>query len=184
MNTSTRIRHYLQTKESATVMQLCRALGLTKADIHYHMRLLLKEGVIDLLPESYQAGAGRPARQYKLIKPAPETLSRLIINLLLDFLNQNKNAQINSQTLADFIAAGILAQCCHFKDQCASSAIRLTRIITELSKYGIHLRWLACKEGPEIHLEQEYLSTLIRDPALVRSIISHLLLSIQKMVAG
>ena len=173
----------MQTKESATVKQLCRALDLTKADIHYHIRLLLKEGVIDLLPESYQAGAGRPARQYKLIKPAPETLSRLIIDLLIAFHNQNRNAQINSQTLADFLAAGLLAQCCHFKHQSASPAIRLTRIITELSKYGIHLRWMARKEGPEIHLEQEYLSTLIRDPALVHSIISHLLHRIQKMVA-
>lgn len=183
MSTSTRIRQFLEVNETSTVEQLSRALDLTKADIHYHIRLLLKQGVLDIHTEPYQNGAGRPARQFFLVKPAPETLSRLIIALLTEFQGENRDKTPQRNDLGIYLASGILDRSCGPVDEQLSPTLRLTRIIRQLSSYGIHLRWLARKDGPFIFAEQEYLSTLIKDPSLVTIIIESLLIGIHKRIA-
>lgn len=182
MNTSIRIQQYLEMNSNATVEQLSHALDLTKADIHYHIRLMLKKGIIGLLPEPYQKGAGRPARQFFLVKPAPESLSRVIIALMTKFITENVKEQPRAKELGYYLACGILDYCCGSSTPLLSPTIRLTRIIRELSGYGIYLRWLARKDGPSIYVEQEYLSTLFNDPTLVRLIIESLLSEIQKRI--
>jgi len=183
MNTSARIRQYLEINGPTTGFQLCRAMDLTKADIYYHIRLLLKQGIIDVAPEPYQFGAGRPARQFILVKPAPESLSRLMIALLQTYHGDISNVTSNENALAEYLSTEILKNCSHIGEVPRSPALRLIRIIWELSTYGIHLRWLARKDGPFIYLEQEYLSTLIKDSELVELIIEGLLTKIKKMVA-
>ncbi len=183
MNTSSRIKQFLEINDSATVEQLSRVLDLTKADIHYHIRLLLKQGEIVTLQESYQSGAGRPARQFRLIKPAPESLSRLIISLLTTNFPNYPDKSISINDPADLLANGILDQSCDNIDRSVSPAIRLNMIINRLSFYGIHLRWQAGKTGPMIKVEQEFLSSLIKDKLLVKNTLEILLDGIYKKIA-
>lgn len=182
MKTSSRIKQFLDTNETATVEQLSQALDLTKADIHYHIRLLLKQGEVGILEQPFQSGAGRPARQFMLIKPAPESLSSVIISTLVqDFpcLVDNKRYRIEP---AHLLAMGILERSCGNLDPRLSPTIRLITIIKELSFYGIHLRWRAGSTGPVIKVEQEYLSTLIKDKGLVHETLETLISEIIKKI--
>ena len=181
MNTFTKIKSYLEAHASATVSQLSRDLNLTKADIHYHIRILLKNGEIAVLPDSYQAGAGRPARQFVRLKSAPEALTCFLIEQLINLHLQSKDQQSSRETMAEYLSKCLLEQCQRFEVQHASPAIRLAKMVKNLSTYGIHLRWLAGKDGPMVSLEKEELSTLIHDPALVEAIVRDLLLRIQTL---
>lgn len=183
MNTSIRIRQYLETNNIATVEQLSRALDLTKADIHYHMRLLLKQGVLEIQPVPYQNGAGRPARQFTLVRPAPEPLSRLLISILTARVQETTGHQTPPDFLAEYLANGIFENGCGQVDDHLSPTIRLIRMLKALSVYGIHLRWLAHKDGPIIFVEQEYLSSLLKDPALVTRILESLIDMIKEKIA-
>ena len=182
-NTSSRIKQFLDNNDSATVEQLSRVLDLTKADIHYHISLLLKHGEIDTLQQSYQSGAGRPARQFRLIKPAPESLSRLIIALLTTNFPGYSDKTTHKNDPASLLANGILEHSCDNIDRRVSPTIRLNKIINRLSFYGIHLRWIAGKSGPMIKIEQEFLSSLIKDKALVKNTLEILLVVINEKIA-
>ena len=181
MNTFAKIKNYLENNESATVSQLSHDLNLTKADIHYHIRILLNNGEIAVLPDFYQAGAGRPARQFVRLRSAPDALARFLIDHLINLHLQNKDQQSSRELLAEYLSKCLLEQCQHIEVQHASPAIRLAKMVKNLSTYGIHLRWLAGKDGPMVSLEKEELSTLIDDPVLVEAIVRDLLLRIQKM---
>ena len=183
MNTALKIRQFLESNESATVDQLSRVLDLSKADIHYHIRLALAQGEITALPDSYQSGAGRPARQFKLVKPAPETLSRLLIKILVENRLSSLTVTGQRKDLAGYLATGILEHICGKSDAKTSPTIRLTRMVKRLSSHGIHLRWLAGKTGPEIQVEQEFLSTLLQDEELVQTILQILLARIKQKIA-
>jgi len=183
MNTSARIKQFLEINDSATVEQLSRVLDLTKADIHYHIRLLLKHGEIDTLQESYQSGSGRPARQFRLNKPAPESLSRLIISLLTTNFPGYLDKTTHKNDPASLLANGILEHSCDNIDRRVSPSIRLNKIINRLSFYGIHLRWQAGKTGPMIKVEQEFLSSLIKDKILVNKTLEILLVGINEKIA-
>src|SRR5690606_20547287 len=60
------IREHLKRNRSATAAELSRSLGLTAADVRYHLRLMQAEGEIEKAPAQSAKQRGRPARAFRL----------------------------------------------------------------------------------------------------------------------
>ena len=183
MNTPARIKQFLASGRVATVEQLSRALDLTKADIHYHVHQLLARNEISLTPSRRQSGAGRPARQYQLVKPVPIHLSKLIIASLFEenqLLGQNTTRQSDP---CEALARAILASCPSFHTKTLSPTVKLNQCVDELAPLGFEIRWQAGKSGPVITVLQEPLSSLIDDPHWVAMILHSLIYQMKNLIA-
>ena len=183
MTTSDQILDYLTHHRSATVMELSRALDLTKADIHYHMRKLLSEEAVKACEPDLPRGAGRPARSFQLVENAPLKLNRLVVSVLLTHSIQPYLLPgENKKNLADQFAIAILSCCPSFKSKC-SPAVKLNNLVDELGPLGFAIRWEASKKGPQIYFTHESLSLLIDNTDLVNEIMTSLLHEILKVTA-
>ncbi len=184
MNTSSLIKQYLQKNQLASVDQISRELDLTKADIHYHIRLLLDRGEIVAHPmELRSAAPGRPARQYQLVESVPIATTRSIFSVLLGELLGSAPSPDQTNKIATRIAQMILSCCPSSRDVIFSPSIRLNRILSELVPLGIDLRWEAGKKGPQFRINQEPFSILFHDKALVKGILDSLIFLIKKEIA-
>jgi predicted ArsR family transcriptional regulator len=183
MNTTDRIKKFLDSNQAATVEQISQALGLTKADIHYHIRQLLIRDEISVSRELYQSGPGRPARQYQLVKSIPSSLTRIIIPLLVVDILGTKPGKSQINTISEKLAKGILEKCPSTFNEALSPTIKLNRIISELASHGFILRWQAAKTGPVILIDEEPLSFLFENPVLVKKTLESLVRQIKKNIA-
>lgn len=183
MNTPDRIKQFLDSNPSATVEQISQALGLTKADIHYHIRQLLIRDEISIRRELYQSGPGRPARQYQLVKSIPPSLPKIIIPLLVADILGSKPGKSQINKIGEELAEGILEKCPSTFNVSLSPTIKLNRILSELASHGFFLRWQAAKTGPVILVDEEPLSSLLENPVIVKKTLESLVRQIKKKIA-
>lgn len=184
MSTSTQIKQYLQSHQPAGVDQISRALDLTRADIHYHIRQLLDRGEIVVHNQKRTSTSpGRPARQYQLFESVPLATTRSILSVLLKEIMGTPPATRRAQAITKEIAKGILTGCPSSRDVILSPSVRLNRIIGELAPLGIILSWEAGKKGPAIRIHKEPFSILLADKTLVDSILDSLLLLLKNEIA-
>ena len=184
MNTSAQIKQFLQQHQPTGVDQISRALDLTKADIHYHIRQLLDRGEIAIETQKRRSNSpGRPARLYHLVESVPITTTRLILSVLLLETMGNPPAVDRTQAVANGIASAILSSCQSYSDVIISPSIRLNRIINELTPFGLHLSWEAGKRGPDIRINKEPFSALFNDSVFVYSILESLIFLLLNEIA-
>lgn len=174
MNTSDRIKNYLSRNHSASVYELSQALDLSKADIHYHIRNLLSDGVIAARPPEQTQSPGRPARLFELVELPPLPITRLLISHLLNEASPTPKKNTYRRNLANKLSEMILSCCPSSLAISYSPAVKLNRIVEELKPLGFQLRWEAGQIGPVIHFDHEPISQLIEDKILVREILTGL----------
>lgn len=183
MNTTDRIKIFLDSNQAATVEQISQALGLTKADIHYQIRQLLMRDQIRVSPALYRSGPGRPARQYQLVKSVPFSLTKVIMSLLIGDILGSKPGKSQINTISEKLAKGILEKCASTSCETLSPTIKLNRILSELASYGFILGWQAAKTGPVILIDEEPLSSLFENPVFVKKTLESLVRQIKKNIA-
>ena len=93
-STQAEIISHLNNYPASTARDLSSHLHVSQADIHYHIKKLLKEGIIEAIPGLKENhGAGRPAFGYRMCpKNRIDNLSgllELIFGLQPDLLNQD-----------------------------------------------------------------------------------------------
>lgn len=184
MNTSERIKHYLKQHQPTGVDQISRALDLTKADIHYHIRQLIDRGEIVVNHQKMHSPApGRPARQYRLVESVPIATTRLILSVFLVELLGNTLSSERTLTISKQIAEVTLSRCPSYRNVILSPSVRLNRIINELIPLGLNLSWEAGKNGPVIRIQKEPFSTIFQDRIMIESILQSLILLMKKNIA-
>ncbi len=180
MNTPAKILEYLENHSPATISQISRALDLTRADIRHHMKSLIQNQMVEILPEIYRSGPGRPSA---LFQPTQHHNAALMENLITSLIGGIAKYQLSPEDrlhLSERVAAGLLSGL----EVSGSPAIRLTQITNHLQSLGFSIRWEAHAEGPALLIQQEPLSSLIHDPEFTSLVIACLLRLIHKMVSG
>jgi predicted ArsR family transcriptional regulator len=183
MNTADRIKNYLSRNNSASVYELSQALDLSKADIHYHIRILVSDGVIAASSPKPTQCPGRPARRFELIEIPPLSITRLVISHLLNEAAAINTKNTQRRNLANRLSEMILSCCPSSLALSYSPAVKLNRIVEELKPLGFQIRWEAGQIGPLIHFDHEPISQLIDDKILVRKILNKLSERILKIAA-
>ena len=182
-NTAERIQAYLEKHESATVEQISRSLYLSKADIHYHIQLLRKGEKIQICPGSFKKGAGRPARQYSLIRPVSPSTARLVVSLLFEQLSILDQRQQISSEFPQMLADALLQQCPAWENESLSPATRLNQLAQELSGFGFTMVWYASKIGPNISFIREPITQLLPGEDIAQKTLQSMIARIEERIA-
>lgn len=136
------ILDYLQKFLTASAAELSSNLHVTRADIRYHLKLLLEERVIEKSAVIPPAFKGRPTQLYRLSGRAqPENYLQLSEALLSINTASDTGAAILDQAAA-FIASKI--------PNAKHHATQLNRLIHFLNEHAYAASWEAYANGPRI----------------------------------
>lgn len=164
--TRDRILDYLRENRIASVQALSRAWGLTRADIRYHLNVLVREGLIEQLPStSEQPGKrGRPEQFYRLATGrSPDNLAALCDALLTCALQGLSESEIET------CLAHLSSQMVTAIQPAAKATQRLNQAIDFLTEHGYRAHWEAHASGPRVLLRNcPYAAILERHPELCR----------------
>jgi predicted ArsR family transcriptional regulator len=175
--TRNRILDYFSKNYSASAADLSNTLGLTKPDIQYHFKILLKEGVIEkLTPEpGDQARRGRPTIHYRLTKDYYlnnlHPLLNAVLNVGLSSLEsphakEEFYMKVAYELVGTHKAAGSLAQ-------------SLSQALYYLNRLNYQAHWEAHHDGPKIIFRNcPYVTLIDKYPELCLmdvSILEHIL---------
>jgi predicted ArsR family transcriptional regulator len=157
---STRLRllDFLRAHPDSTAADLARGLRLTRADVRYHLNLLLSEGVVAETGKRVR-GRGRPARSLRLTSTVNPQRFDLMANALLSVnlagLNPKETCAYLGQIALQLIAT-VSPPSSSTASQTAKSqslAGRLVESIARLNDLGYRARWEAHADWPRIILE-------------------------------
>jgi hypothetical protein len=148
--TSENILSHLYGNGSSTVLEISEALLLTKADIRYHLALLLREKRVGLgLPSSVQT-PGRPAQRFI----AFEVVNRhLVLKLIEGYEGSLKTKGIPPDEVAGNLAKTLLSG---FSPE-GSLPTKLNQAVHFLAEMGIQTKWEAGNKGPRITISTSLL---------------------------
>jgi predicted ArsR family transcriptional regulator len=147
--TRERILAYLEQNRVASVLELSRAWGLTRADIRYHFNSLEVDGVIERAPRDPRLPSrrGRPVQQYRLAVGSTTgnllPLCAALLDALLGALPVEER-QLALRSLAARLAGS--------EEPAPGLAQRLNQASALLSLRGHQARWEARANGPHILL--------------------------------
>lgn len=162
---SQRILDHLATHPPATIRELSNLLDVTPADVRYHLKLLIRTGLVQVLEPELPARAsrGRPAHRYKRsVNSAPHNLPHLCDSLLQYVLHS-----CSSENL-DVVLAGI-TEILAGEPLTGTGAIRLKKAASWLSDHQYQARWEARRSGPVILFHNcPYTLLLEKHPLLCR----------------
>lgn len=144
-STRRRILAYLEEHPGSSAAEISRFLDLTKANIRYHLGILLQGELVQVTGKRSQGAAGRPILLYNL---APPSLGNSIYPLLRDLFSWI--AQTSSPTAA---LQEITAQICGEAGTLPMNRIkRFNQAITFLNERHYRASWEARPEGPQASL--------------------------------
>ena len=145
MNTNAEIKFFLQKKGASSVLEISKALDLTKADIRYHLTHLVDSNeVCELLPVRNSKTRGRPASKFVLeSNPTAKNLA-FLVNLIIE--------QVNHSHPPRRIAQSMLSKFVNHDDQLNPSFSNMNDVIDLLNNLGIIASWSAGKNGPQISI--------------------------------
>jgi predicted ArsR family transcriptional regulator len=170
MNTHEVLIEILQNKGPSTILELSELACLTKADIRYHMKGLLRSRQVSVRKQDTDSGRGRPSLVYSVTEKKDIKLLTLLSSAMFFAVKQTfEDASADSQfslSLMDNLAKG-------FKPT-GSINMRLRSAVNYLADMGIHSRWEASKEGPQIKILKESISNLIPDQDFSLSLVVQL----------
>jgi predicted ArsR family transcriptional regulator len=163
-DTRERILAYLQKNHLATVPELSKLWGFTRANIRYHLNQFIQEGLVVLAdPSANRPGnRGRPTQYYRLSTPS---LSQNYFNLARALLAIV--APKGLESLPHTGVAEIAAQMATSPPEQHNLSRRMNQVIQELSKQNYQARWEASADGPEVRFFNcPYASLLSVEPGL------------------
>jgi len=155
-SSSVLIIQFLSTNQPANVQTLSKKLNLTKADIRYHLKALIKSGtVFKIDPVEFSGIRGRPAAKYTVSSTSlPNNFSELLEILLLNPINQDVFAYITEKIIP-------LINLSYFP----SNIEKLNGLIKELNDRNYDARWETRNDGPIIFISNcPYRSLLKKFP--------------------
>ncbi len=148
--------NYFSDCQAHTIADLSQNLNLTKADIRYQLRKLLKEKSILATKDLYHYPQGRPAVRYIINRVRQPENYREIVEILLAL-------SANPAELEDEIANDLIKKLNLNQSQALIS--RLNHLIEELNKRNYKARWETRPNGPVVILGNcPYYSLLIKHP--------------------
>jgi len=145
MKTSTAIETYLLKNGQSTVKELSDALGVSKADVRYNLKLLeFSKKVVEIPPSSISHNRGRPSAQFKMVsRPTINNLEQLL-NLVITRCLAEKSIDQIAEDIFSVLRDGTGLQ--------VSSLSRIKKTIELLAELGIVATWTAGKTGPQISI--------------------------------
>ncbi len=158
--TRDRILETLRLSPNVTTEELSRLLNLTRADIRYHLKGLLRAGQIVQMPLLSRLGGnprGRPAKTYQLSASArPEVLAQLA-DILLTIVQARETPEAPLQALADqlFPVPAVSAVETHLSQ-------RLNAVIQMINQRPYQARWEAHAVGPLVFFHNCPFAPIIR----------------------
>lgn len=142
-----RILAYLDEQRLASAPQLAAALGVTRANIRYHLGALLKENSIEFLPDSAShRGPGRPELFYHLRHEArPDNFTNLA-NALLTVYMRDVQTKADAQAALRRLASALL----ELTPARSSLTRRLSTLVQFLNRWNYQARWEARAQAPHV----------------------------------
>jgi len=142
-HTRQQIIKYLHSHRSATSSDLGRALLVTPANIRHHLKLLKKEGLVEVIGHEPAFGRGRPTKIYGLTDQAlMHNLDGLTEALLKTLVSCDESTEV----IMDHVARNLMGTC-----QSASNRHTQLKIIVEkLNQLKYEAAWEASPSGPKI----------------------------------
>jgi|WetSurMetagenome_2_1015567.scaffolds.fasta_scaffold46153_2 predicted ArsR family transcriptional regulator len=163
MNNSTadKILEYLQSHPPASSTEISNTLLLTKADIRYHLKNMLKVGIVSRRTKHLEFGAGRPGYLYSTstvdLNSGYTLLAGICANVLL---NEPVNGLKGQHDIANGLADG-------FYDHKSTGSQRLGFVVQYLSKLDYQAVWEARLDHPIIYFRNcPYLDLAVKQPEL------------------
>jgi predicted ArsR family transcriptional regulator len=155
---------YFHKNHHASASELSRVFGITPSDARHHLRLLLSEGLVDVVELSKGAGKGRPVKVYGLSRLARgDNLQPLVDSLLKEWLG-TKNLRETGEALEQ-LAERLVGD--SGQDERAPLSRKLVQCVDLLNKMHYHSRWEAHASGPRIIFEScPYASVITTHPEL------------------
>ncbi len=142
---------HLRTNRSASVSEMAASLGVTRADIRYHLNALLDERLVEAIaaPDApARAGRGRPAARFQLTgRSTPENYQALVFALLRLHLKGNNLSQQE-------VAAALVDQVFGSPQMSPLPLVQvLNNLVAELNRHHYQAHWEAQRAGPGIFFE-------------------------------
>ena len=158
-NTHELILEYMQSNLSASVAELSQSLHLTRADIRYHLNLLLAQQIIEKFASPVPAKKGRPSFLFRLALKSQQNNFADLADVLLSIYPDSKNG-ILDPLVQHFVTAIPTAK---------QRTNQLNRLVAFLNEHGYHARWEAYSTGPRILFRNcPYAAILAKHPELCR----------------
>jgi predicted ArsR family transcriptional regulator len=163
MNNSTadKILEYLQDHPPSSSNEISSALLLTKADIRYHLRNMLRVGIVSRRIKHLDFGAGRPGYLYTTSRADPNSGYTLLAGICANVLLKEPANRLKSQhDIAKGLADG-------FHDHTSIGSERLGMVVQYLTKLGYQSIWEARSDHPIIYFRNcPYLDLAVKQPEL------------------
>lgn len=155
-----RIIDYLERNPIATVQALSLHLGVTKADIRYHLKALVKEKMVEMAtidsPSPLQRG--RPAYRFRLGHSAHPDNFAMLSGSFLSVISTILSGEQQETALRS-----IAREMAGTRTPSANPVQRFNIAIAILNQHSYHARWEASPSGPRIMLGHCPYSFIVAD---------------------
>ena len=149
---------FLTRTRTASVREISRALKMSAANVRHHLRVLVSDGRLELVPVREHGRRGRPEKLYSLPRAAlGDNLSALSEALLTE-----AGTKVHVEALAKRLVG---------ESDFASQPMvkRLNLVVEKLNQMNYHARWEAGREGPRVILGHcPYAAIIGRHPELCK----------------
>jgi predicted ArsR family transcriptional regulator len=168
--TQTRILQYIKGHPAAAVSAISRALGMTAANIRYHLNSLEQSGLIEVEVSSLVKGRGRPVHLYHLSIHAQQHNLDCLADILLTSMMKEASPETFSP-LAETLAEQLILKGGLTGLQLKQSHLtqRLTSLAQSLDQFHYQARWEAHTGSPHFMFGLcPYRAIIERHPVLCR----------------
>lgn len=157
--TREKILDLLQHTPNLTAAEMGRSLRVTRADIRYHLKPLVSQGLIVQMPAVPRQGSlspGRPAMTYQLSQSGRPDMLAALSSVLLDMGNSTSSSPPFIEQLASRLVPIDAASSLQ-----TSLPQRLNTAIQIINQHPYQARWEAHKAGPQVILNNCPFSAII-----------------------
>ena len=149
---------YLTRTRTASVREIARALKMSAANVRHHLRVLVSDGRLELVPVGEHDRRGRPEKLYSPPRAAlGDNLSTLSDALL---------AEAGTKVRVEALAKRLIGE----SDFASQPMVkRLNLVVEKLNQMNYHARWEAGREGPRVILGHcPYAAIIEKHPELCK----------------
>jgi predicted ArsR family transcriptional regulator len=143
-----KILNLLDATSEATATELSRALGVTPADLRYHLSKMVEEGLVTASNPKPTGRKGRPARRFSLTSKTSKSNYDLLASVLLEAIADHLSDEQRNHLLQS-VAGQIKGS---YKPQGPPGA-RLVQAVDRLNSLNYQARWEAHADGPRVIFE-------------------------------
>lgn len=151
------IFNYIKRNQTATSREISKSFGVTRANVRYHLDILLNQGLIEVVGRRISKGKGRPELLFSISKINKgsnlDILSSALLNELKCLSPQKKDEifkSIATKICTSFHSPGIKD---HQIEVLRLHSQKLLTTVEMLDKLNYHAHWEAHADGPRIILK-------------------------------